>query len=157
MSEAICPRCAGLVSDFRFFELAADDPPQLPPKEDGVYGIRVVRRGNPVSDVIETVTSLLAPIPWGRLRSSINGQISRLSAIGNCNLLYLGMGRELYSRWDQLTWSHPAMIPLIALLCHGWQCEFGWLVCDKPAEMEHELKRIYKLTHHTRLPALMRR
>lgn len=157
MSETMCSRCGELVSGFRFFGLAADDPPILPPRDNGVYGIRIARRGGPVGEVIEAVTSLLAPIVWARLKRSISTQISRLSAIGDCDLLYLGMAGELYGRWDQLTWSHPAMVPLAALLYHGWQVEFGWLLSDNPAETEKHLKTAYRQTHRNRLPALMQR
>jgi hypothetical protein len=48
------------------------------------------------------------------------------------------------------------MYPVWALLCFGWELEFGWILEEEQtARVEAEIKKRYKQQHGNKLPAIV--
>ncbi len=151
--------CGGLFKSFTFQDIRGANPP----KEKGVYVLRIAERGTPVSEILEQTSQAIKHLQWPVVMDKMRTKVSRLSAIGDCPVIYIGSagtGNEskntLKGRHEEFSDRHTAMYPVWALLYFGWELEYGWKMEPRPGELEAALKRQYR-QHHDSLPALTAR
>jgi hypothetical protein len=154
MTGSSCSQCRDLVHDIQFSKW--DEV--CPPHEAGLYAIRVAERGS-----ISPAELLAAPF-LRLLRSRwkkyewVCDQVALVTRIEECDIIYVGCAKCLSTRFGDLSWGqHPAAWPVAALLCSGWELEYGWRRNADYRSEENGLKEAYKARHSGNLPALMKR
>ena len=82
--------CDYLFSEFQFASLTNVNPP----KEKGVYIIRVQKSGEPIEEIITNIQYLTLKINWPIVGDQISNRIERILNIKNCPYLCLGFLRS---------------------------------------------------------------
>lgn len=151
--------CVGLYDKFKFEDLRGASPP----KEKGVYVIRVKNKGCPATEIVEAVKPIVEDLKWGMLEKHILDRINRLENINQCPIIYIGSAgtrkdskNTLKNRYEEFSGRHTAMYPIWALLYFNWDLEFGWKEESNPKDAECQLKQEYKKRHKDKLPALVK-
>jgi len=149
--------CDQIFTKFQWEGLVSVGSEKLP-ENAGVYVIRVRKRGKPVGEVILHTENFLKKIKWPPFSGYVLNRVNRLKKIGKCPTIYIGAApTSLQGRYKDLCGRrHTAFFPILALLMTGWKLGFGWLLTDKPEEIEKFLKRQY-IQIHGALPALVKR
>ena len=152
--------CENRCSTFTFGEIRNAS---LPPQK-GVYVVRIKGRGAPADKIIGETGRLVEELKWPIVANYIMSRINRHKGISECPIIYIGSTgtrsgskHTLQGRYQDFCIRHTAMYPLWALVYFGWQLELGWLVNQKPDELEDTLKQEYKKDHFGKLPALVAR
>jgi len=136
-----------------------------PPREKGVYVIRIKKRSDNLPEaMISEAKQLIAKVGWKMLEKKMVSRIERLRRISACPTIYIGSAgtqrgsrNTLKGRYNEFSGRHTAMYPTWVLLYFGWKLEFGWKICDEPSLEETKLKEKYQSIHQGRLPALVER
>ena len=153
--------CSDLFKEFVFEDLVEAKPP----REKGVYVIRIKKRSDSLPEaMISEAKQLIARVGWKMLEKKMVSRIERLRKIGACPTIYIGSAgtqrgsrNTLKGRYNEFSGRHTAMYPTWVLLYFGWKLEFGWKKCDDPSLEETKLKEGYQSIHQGRLPALVER
>ena len=150
--------CADLVTPFSFEALQT----AAPPNSKGVYIIRILTQGEPVNSFLPALVASVKRLHWPTVERKMLNRLSRLERIGDCPIIYVGGGQEdkkqtLQGRYKNFAGSHTAMYPIWALLYHGWQLQYGWLVDPHPKRLEDKIKARYQAIHEDKMPALVYR
>ena len=151
--------CGELFDKFQFHDLTVAKPPN----NKGIYAIRVKRRGKATSEILAQVEQLVEKLSWPPVGDFIRSRVSRLEGIGECPIIYIGSAgtrseskNTLLKRYREFSHRHTAMYPVWALLCFGWELEFGWILEEEQtARVEAEIKKKYKQQHGNKLPAIV--
>ena len=153
--------CADLFDEYMFQDLVRAEPP----REKGVYVIRIKKRSDNLPEaMISEAKQLIAKVGWKMLEKKMVSRIERLRRISACPTIYIGSAgtqrgsrNTLKGRYNEFSGRHTAMYPTWVLLYFGWKLEFGWKICDEPSLEETKLKEKYQSIHQGRLPALVER
>jgi len=153
--------CGDLFKQFVFEDLVEAKPP----REKGVYVIRVKNRTDSLPEaMISGAKQLIAKVGWKMLERKMVSRIERLKRIGACPTVYIGSAgtqrgsrNTLKGRYNEFSGRHTIMYPIWVLLYFGWKLEFGWRKCEEPSHEEKKLKEKYQSIHQNRLPALVER
>ena len=152
--------CSNLFPDFVFQDIRCAKPPE----EKGVYVIRVATVGRPVDEIKVQVEQIIGVLDWPMVGNKVLGRVSRLDRIDQCSTIYIGSAgtrqqsrHTLHGRYKDFAGRHTAMYPLWALLCFGWELEYGWRIEARPEIAEAHLKAAFKHKHQGKLPALVQR
>lgn len=113
---------------------------------------------------MEQTTQAITRLQWQVVIDKVCSKLSRLDAIGECPVIYIGSAgtrsesdNTLKGRYEEFADRHTAMYPLWALMYFGWELDYGWKTDAAPADLEKALKRKYRQQHHDLLPALTSR
>ena len=152
--------CDDLYTEFKFQDLVSAQPP----KEKGVYVIRVRMRGEKTKTITDKVQRLVTGIRWELVENRVMSRVRRLERIGQCPVIYIGSAgthpmskNTLRDRYKELSSRHTAMYPIWALMYFGWELEYGWKVCADSKSGEMKIKKDYQKIHKDKLPALVER
>lgn len=160
MGKEFSPKscCDNIFHDFVFQNIKNASPPN----KKGVYAIRIKNRAIKPEEIISKTAKHLEKLEWEMVEEYILNRLKRLENITQCPVIYIGSAgtREnskntLKGRYKEFSGRHTAMYPIWALLCFGWELEFGWIEKDNPKKFEDEIKQRYKEKHNNRLPALL--
>jgi len=152
--------CEQLFDDFQFADLRTANPP----KQKGVYVIRIKQRGLTPSKIIREVklvtSNYFNKLGWSIVEDFFDSRMSRLSRIDDCPLIYIGANRDtgkntISGRYKEIAYHHTIMYPLWVLIYFDWDFDFGWKVNSKPEGFEEICKQKYRALHDGRLPALV--
>lgn len=153
--------CSELFREFKFEDLIEAKPP----KQKGVYVIRIKNRNDTLPEaMINQAKQLIEKVGWKMLEKKTVNRVERLRKISACPTIYIGSAgtqheskNTLKGRYNEFSGRHTAMYPIWVLLYFGWKLEFGWKESDKPSLEEAKLKESYRRIHRQRLPALVER
>jgi len=153
--------CATLFGEYEFQDLVRAEPP----REKGVYVIRIKNRSDSLPEaMIREAKQLIAKVGWKMLEKKMVSRIERLRRIGACPTIYIGSAgtqhgsrNTLKGRYKEFSGRHTAMYPIWVLLYFGWKLEFGWKTCTQPSLEEKKLEEHYQRIHQRRLPPLVER
>ena len=147
-----------IFSDFTFAPLISANPP----KEKGVYIIRVKNKGESIERIIENIQVLSQRLCWPIVSDMVDNRINRILKINECPIIYIvsastrkSSNHTLNDRYRDFAGHHTAMFPLWALVYFGWTLEYGWKTDNKPRQFEEALKTDYRNLHEGKLPALV--
>jgi len=151
--------CGDLFKEFVFEDLVEAKPP----REKGVYVIRIKKRSDSLPEaMISEAKQLITKVGWKMLEKKMVSRIERLRRISQCPTIYIGGAgtqpgsrNTLKGRYTEFSGRHTAMYPIWILLYFGWKLQFGWKKTKQPANEEVECKKKYRKTHQGRLPALV--
>jgi hypothetical protein len=151
--------CSEFVKEFNFENLVEAKPP----KQKGIYVIRIKKRSDTSPEaMISEAKQLIAKVGWKMLEKKMVGRIERLRRISDCPVIYIGSAgtqrgsiNTLKGRYDEFAGRHTAMYPIWVLLYFGWKLELGWRIRDEPYLEENKLKAKYQSLHQGKLPALV--
>ena len=152
--------CRDLFLDFSFDDISRAKPP----KQKGVYCIKVLKRGLPTGDIEKEVANHISLLRWEMVEEYLVNRIHRLHNISLCPIIYIGSAgtntmskHTLAGRYQDFKLRHTIQYPLWALLFFGWELHYGWMVTGDPAGIEGRIKTAYQERHYGKLPALVSR
>ena len=152
--------CDQIFSEFVFEPMTHANPPKV----RGVYVIRFIERGSPISDVITGSIEIVKELGWPLIENKMVNRLHRLKGIEQCPYIYIGSAGStgkrkfhLAGRYRDFAGRHTAMFPIWALIYFQWILEYGWMVTKEPKYEEAALKDSYRQLHAGKLPALVYR
>jgi hypothetical protein len=152
--------CSNLFKGFHFQVLQKAEPP----KQKGIYVIRVVERGEDPQAIITSINEVLGKIDWPLVSMKVENRLSRILKINDCPYIYIGAAGPnpkskftLLGRYKDFAGRHTIMFPTWALLYFGWKLEYGFLEGQDSGGLERSLKSKYVHDHGGKLPALVSR
>jgi len=152
--------CRNLFGGFNFENLKTAKPP----KEKGIYVLKVNRKGKPIGEIVEQAKRFVEQLNWPMVGDFIRRRIMRLEKIEQCPVIYIGSAGakkpnrgNLSGRYNMFAGRHTAMYPICALLYLDWDLEYGWIQDEHPDEAEKKLKQKYQERHEGKLPPLVDR
>ena len=161
MLKCNCPKCQNL---FQGFNNAEPIETANPPREKGVYVIRIKKAGNSdrLSETLSSLKLFFEKTEWERLRTWVGRRVARLNNYkeSDCDIIYIGCGGKqqkkqgsIFDRHDGFVTGHTVMYPLWILLYHGWKIDLGWRVDYNASQLENNLRHSY-YDLHGRYPIL---
>ena len=78
--------CRDLFLDFSFDDISRAKPP----KQKGVYCIKVIKRGLPTGDIEKEVANHISLLRWEMVEEYLVNRIHRLHNISLCPIIYIG-------------------------------------------------------------------